>query len=58
MDGIRGVTLQPVAGSLSATGAYGGGGGSPEWSWRRYALDSSLYYVYVCAGEQEEQWGW
>ena len=58
MDRVCGVTPQPVAGSLLATGARGGGGGSPEWSLRRYALDSAIEalfystnYVYVHAGE-------
>ena len=64
MDGVRGVMPQPVVGSPSATGARGGGGGSPEWSQRRCALDLALEdldysanYVYMCAGEQEVQWG-
>ena len=65
MDGVRRVTSQPVAGSASATGARGGGGGSLESSRWRCALDSALEalfysanYVYVGADEQEAQWGW
>ena len=64
MDRVHGVTPQPVAGSLSAMGAHSGGGGSLESSRWHHALDSALEplyysanYVYVCAGEQEVQWG-
>ena len=64
MDRVRRVTPQPVAGSPSIVGGRGGGSGSPEWSQWRCALDLALEaldylanYVYVCAGEQEVQWG-
>ena len=56
VDRVRGVTPQPVAGLPLATGARGGGGGSPEWSQWHCALHSALEalfystnYVYVRA---------
>ena len=65
MDGVRWVRRQPVVGSPSAAGAHGDDDGLLERSWWHDALDSALEalyysanYVYVCAGEQEVQWGW
>jgi hypothetical protein len=65
VDGVHEVMPQPVAGLPLAKGARGCGGGSPEWSQRCYALDlalEALYYsanyMYMCASEQEVQWGW
>ena len=63
--GPQGHAAVSATGSLSAAGARGGGGGLPEWSWRRRAVDSALealyysaIYVYIGAGEQEVQWRW
>jgi hypothetical protein len=57
VDGVHGVTSQPVVGSPLATGAHGGSGGSSKWSRRHCALNlalEALFYstnhVYVRAG--------